>query len=76
MRSGVAVLAVCAKIVPHFESVFAKDFGERRLYRIDVVRPDIATAVAQRSERGIGVITVVVIDPKTRQVAGVSEESR
>ena len=54
--------------------MFAKDFGEGRLYDIDVVGSDIAPAVAERSERGVGVITVVVIDPETRQVPGVSEE--
>ena len=43
--------------------MFAKDFGEGRLYDIDVVGSDIAPAVAERSERGVGVITVVVIDP-------------
>src|SRR3989442_15069086 len=73
MCRRVAVFPVGAKIVPHLERVFAGDFGERRLYCIDVGRSDIPAAVTKWSEGTIGASTA---DRKLWQVTGVPEERR
>src|SRR3989442_6508704 len=71
-----AVFAVRTKIVARLERMIAGDPGDRWLNGINVVRPDIAQAVANRSEGGIDVISIVVDDSEPRQISAPEEGCR
>src|SRR5215813_640440 len=76
MSARIAVLTIGAEIVAHLDRMSAENFGDGGLHCIYVVRSDIASTVADRSERRVSIVTVIVVNAETRQVPRISEERR
>jgi hypothetical protein len=67
MGRRVAVLAVGAEVVAKLEGMAAHDLGERRLNCIDVMRPNVATTIADYRKSA---------DFKARQIPVITKERR